>query len=307
MHPAIHPARLGDFLDILEAGSIRAAARLSGTSQPALTKSLRKLESELGVALFDRTPTGVIPTPFGQTLARRARAVRHELRLAGDEIAALAGGGPGSVAFGIGTASAILLVPAVTTQLRRQYPDLRIRIREGLPHTLLPLLRDRSLDFFLGARMAETADPAIRFQPLFNSQRCVVVRRGHPLATARTLADLRGAEWLSLPALPVLEPAAAWAGMARQMVECESPQSFAALLAETDMIGLVSRRLVADAIARGTFVELALQDPLPVFRVGLYQRRDTTPTPAAAAAMRILSQRARRVFGEARSLTATPP
>ncbi|MBL4919228.1 LysR substrate-binding domain-containing protein [Szabonella alba] len=306
MRAIIHPARLSDFLDILEAGSIRAAARLSGTSQPALTKSLRRLEAELGVPLFDRKPTGVVPTPYGQALARRARAVRHELRLAGDEIAALAGGPPGSVAFGIGTASAILLVPAVTTQLRCQYPELRIRIREGLPHTLLPLLRDHSLDFFLGARMAETADPAIRFQALFNSQRCVVVRRGHPMARVKSLAELRGAEWLSLPALPVLEPAAAWAGMARQMVECESVQSFAALLAASDMIGLVSRRLVENEIARGHVVELRLRDALPVFRVGLYQRADSPPSPAAAAAMRILSQRARRVFGDSSSLTALP-
>lgn len=296
----MHSGRLADFLAILEAGSIRAAARHHGMSQPGLTKSLRKLEAELGVELFDRTPTGVLPTIYGKSLARRARVVRAELRLAREEIEAMTGAGPGSVAFGIGTASANLLVPPTIRRLRRRYPDLHIRISEGLPHALVPMVRDRTLDFALGAQLPGVGDAAVSFRPLFLSNRTVVVRANHPLAGATTIAELADAEWLSLPALPSIDAESPWAGSVRQMVECESVHSFSALIAESDAIGLVSRRLVTDAVTRGTLIELSLADPLPSFRVGLYRRTDATPLPAAGAAIRILSAEARRVFNTPR-------
>lgn len=297
----MHSRRLEDFLSILEAGSIRAAARRHGLSQPALTKSLRKLESELGVELLARTPTGVLPTTYGKSLARRARVVRAEMRLAHEEIEAMTGASPGSVAFGIGTASANLLVPPTIRRLRRLHPELHIRISEGLPHNLVPMVRDRTLDFALGARLPGVEDTAVSFRALFYSTRTVVVRPHHPLAGATTITELAHAEWLSLPALPSIDAESAWAGNVRQMVECESYHSFSALLAESDMIGLVSRRLVADAVARGALVELSLVDPLPSFRVGLYQRVDATPIPAAAAAIKIVTGEARRVFATPRT------
>ncbi|MGA8005065.1 MAG: LysR family transcriptional regulator, partial [Burkholderiales bacterium] len=69
-----------DFIAIVEAGGIRAAARGLAVSQPALTKSLRQLETELGGVLLTRGVRGARPTEIGQAFLARARAVTVELQ-----------------------------------------------------------------------------------------------------------------------------------------------------------------------------------------------------------------------------------
>ena len=67
------------FLAIAERRSFTAAAAELNITQPALTKSIRLLEDELGVQLFRRLPRGVELTPYGASLARHARAVRVQV------------------------------------------------------------------------------------------------------------------------------------------------------------------------------------------------------------------------------------
>ena len=65
---------LRDVLAVAEQGSIRAAGRLLGTTQPAITRSIRELEHELGVSLFERHAKGIRLTDMGQVFVRRAAA-----------------------------------------------------------------------------------------------------------------------------------------------------------------------------------------------------------------------------------------
>ena len=83
--------QLNHFVAIVEAGSIRAAARAEGVSHPAMTKSLRLLEDDVGISLLRRSTRGVVCTPAGQALLARARVIRSEVRKAEEEIAVWAG------------------------------------------------------------------------------------------------------------------------------------------------------------------------------------------------------------------------
>src|SRR5205085_3276787 len=82
-------SQLSDFVSTVEAGSIRAAARARGVSHPAMSKSLRTLESEVGVPLIRRSTRGVVCTPAGRAFLGRARAIAAELRKAQEELADL--------------------------------------------------------------------------------------------------------------------------------------------------------------------------------------------------------------------------
>ena len=141
-------SRLRDFISIVEAGSIRAAARSRGVSQPTMTKSMRRLEEELRVQLVQRTRQGIVPTIAGRAFLARARAVQAELRKADEELAHLAGERGGTAAFGV-SAAAALLVPGALVRFRRQHPGAYVRIVEGAVPALLPLVRDETLDFVL--------------------------------------------------------------------------------------------------------------------------------------------------------------
>ncbi len=289
-----------DFLSILEAGSVRGASRRLSVSQPALTKSLRQLELELGVKLFQRTPTGVIPTRFGRAFSVRARTICAELRKTQEELGKLAGDKRGSVALGVGTVVTVLIVPHALREFRTEFPGARVRIMEGLPHALLPLVRDETLDLVVGARPSGPLDAAFRFRPLFRSPRAIVARKGHPQANVKSIADLAGADWLGLP------PFGHWSEMqapltppilrnARQMIECDSYNSVVALLANTDMVAILSRRLLSESYAREYLQEIKVRESLPSFSVGIFSRADTPLTPAASAMANALTTAAQHL------------
>lgn len=66
-------------LTIERFGSIRAASNDLGLSQPAVTKALRQIEGDLGVAIFKRTPLGIAATEDGLALLRRATIIQSEI------------------------------------------------------------------------------------------------------------------------------------------------------------------------------------------------------------------------------------
>jgi DNA-binding transcriptional LysR family regulator len=270
-------ARLPDFLAILEAGSVRAAARKLGVSQPALTKGLRQIETELGLKLFQRTPTGMVPTHFGMILSARARVVRAELRKIEEELSRLNEKRHGLVSVGIGAAVATLVMPSALKQFRVQFPDTRVRVVEGLSHTLLPSVRDETLDLLIGARPSGKLDGAFRFRPLFHSPRAVVARKNHPRANAKSITELADADWAGLA------PFGDWSETSvmtthplllnvRQLVECSSYNSVVALLANTDMVAILSRRQLFEPYARAYLQEIKVSEKLPAFSVGLFSR-----------------------------------
>src|SRR5688572_4235936 len=188
--------QIRDFVAVIEAGSLRAAARSLGLSQPAITKSLRQLEEELHVQLLQRNARGAAPTRAGMAFLARARAIQAELRRAEEDLAGFRGGSSGAVAFGIAPAACMLIVPDAVTQFRRRFPHAAVRIVEGVSTALLPQVRDGTLDFLVGQRPLEKPAVPLRFKPLFRTPLVVIGRQGHPLRKARSLRELLDAPWL---------------------------------------------------------------------------------------------------------------
>jgi len=293
--------QIRDFLAVVESGSIRAAARKLGVSQPGITKSVRSLEAELHVQLLQRTPHGVVPTPSGRAFLARAQVAQTELRKAEEQAVQAEGEGVGSVAFGVGPTSALQIVPEAVRHFRRQFPHARLRILEGVPRVLLPLVRDETLDLATGPRPDAKLDPALAFRPLFREDVVVVARKGHPLRNARSLAQLAGAEWLSL--IPRGSPEAAFnrafssAGLPppQPIIQCESYNTVVAVLAKSDMLGIMSRRLLAERFARDVLHEIAVAEPMPSFTVGIFTRTTPPLTRVAAAMAKAVTLAARQL------------
>ena len=93
--------QLRAMLAISESGSIQEASRLLHISQPALSKSIKELEAELGVPLLIRSNRGITVTEYGERLVRRARLILEEVRRAREEIETLKGTMDGKVAIGV--------------------------------------------------------------------------------------------------------------------------------------------------------------------------------------------------------------
>lgn len=276
------------FLAAVESGSFRAAARMLGVSPPAITKSLRQLEQELHVGLMERTRHGVVATPAGRAFVTRARVVQSELRKAEEEFAQFAGGQAGSVAFGAGPTAMVLIVPEALTQFRRQCPDARVRIVEGMGPATVPLVRDETLDFALVLRPEGKLESGLRFRPLFRDDFVIAARKGHPLRNAGSLARLVDAQWLTFsardPGLVKLEQAFSSAGLPapRSMTQCESFNSIVTLLAQTDMVAPIARRLLESPFARHALQQIPVAERMTSATRGIIIRADAPLTRVAA-------------------------
>lgn len=291
--------QIRDFLAVVECGGIRAAARKLGVSQPTITKSVRSLEDELHVQLFGRSARGLVPTASGRAFFARARVAHSELRKAEEEAAEFGGSSAGSVAFGVGPAFAALIVPQAVVRFRQQFPRARLRIVEGLARNLLPSVRDETLDFAMGLKTITAPDPALRFRPLYRNELLVAARKGHPLRDARALGELAAADWLTISTLDLpggeMERLFAAAGLPprRPVIQCESHSVMVALLAGTDMLGLMQRRMLREPFAREFLREIPIAEPVPWVTAGIFTRADTPLTRVAAAMVRHVTAVAR--------------
>jgi LysR family transcriptional regulator, regulator of abg operon len=184
-----------DVVAIAERGSLRAAARHLQLAQPALTRSVHELERELGAPLFERRARGMILTPMGQAFVRRASAVLTEVRRARDEVEQLHGGTAGKVVAGLSLAAHIALLPKALAPFRARYPQVELHLIEGWYPTLEAGLKDGGVDFYVGPRPDQEPSSELILETLFENDRIILARKGHPLAGAHSLRDLAGAEW----------------------------------------------------------------------------------------------------------------
>jgi DNA-binding transcriptional LysR family regulator len=125
----------------IEEGSLRAAARRIGVSQPALTKMIRELERSLETTLLLRSTTGVLATAQGMVLYERAIAADRELTQAVEQIRQLGGHMAGSLTIGAVPLAVMLLVPEALRTFGAEFPDIQLRIVEELYIAQLTRLR----------------------------------------------------------------------------------------------------------------------------------------------------------------------
>lgn len=291
--------QIHNFIAVVKMGSIRAAARSLHVSQPAISKSISELERELHAQLLRRMPHGVIPTSAGRAFFARVQIAHTEIRKAKEEVTQLSGEGSGSVALASGPLGMLLIVPDAVDRFHKQFPLARVRIVEAFATTFLPMVRDETLDLAIGTKTEAKLDSALKFRPLFRNDFVVAARKGHALCRARSLAELTGADWI----VPMAEGSSrleqaftnANLPLPRQVVDCGSYSTIVKLLAKTDMLAFISRRLLADSFDSGLLQRIPVAERMPSYAVGLYTRIDSPLTSLAAAMVKTITSLARDV------------
>lgn len=276
-----------DFLAVAQHGSLHAAARSTGQSQPALTKSLNRLERDLGAPLFDRHVRGMQANEFGKRFTVHARRLLAEADRARESVTQLLGERLGRVQFGISVAASLLLAPAAIQRFRQQYAEVELRSRSGLYHVFAPLLRDGQLDFAICPQPEGVPDPQLSMRRLLESQMVLVARRDHPQARVRSLAALRHASFSV--AAPSGQPgggiyqAFEQAGLGQPHIELHTDGLIdtAAFVAGSDCLALMPVALMRSGLLRERLAVVPVADELPHYTVGLFQRSTVPLTPAA--------------------------
>jgi DNA-binding transcriptional LysR family regulator len=294
--------QIRDFLAVADAGSLRAAARSLGLSQPALTKSVRQLEEELGAILVTRSVRGARLTDLGRAFLARARAVNADLRRAREEIAQMQGTREGSLAIGAAPGPALGLLPVALPRLRRRWREASILIIDISPPDVLPALREGLLDLALSVRIGALAEPVTEciVESLYLNEVAIIARCGHPLARSRSLAELTEVEWIRTgppgytPALPATFGAAGLPPP-RYRIDCESFLALSELVAHSDLLAVVPWQIATREERAGRVVRVPVREKLPAREISVFRRADVPLTPIAREFVDVLREAARRV------------
>jgi LysR family hydrogen peroxide-inducible transcriptional activator len=165
---------------VADQGSFSRAAAVCHVTQPGLSTQVRELEELLGVRLFERDRRGVIVTPAGADVVRRAR----ELLTGASELAEAARGRAeplvGPLRVGVIPTIAPYLLPSALPRVRAAYPRLKLRLREEKTHDVVDLLGRGVLDIGLLALEADTGP--MHTLPLFRDEFVLAMPAGHPFS-----------------------------------------------------------------------------------------------------------------------------
>jgi DNA-binding transcriptional LysR family regulator len=291
---------LRDFLAVVDRGSISAAAKHLGISQPALSRSIRDLERILAAPLLERTARGALLTTLGALFVRRARASVAELVRGQEEVAQHLGAEEGHVTACLSSMSHIALMPGAISKFRLRYPGVRLRIIEGTYLIHESKLLDGTIDFYVGPEPERGAAPGLQPHKLFDSTRWVLARRGHPRAKARSLRELIDADWIttSLTERPEAEFDAIFArhGLPapRIILQAESALTWITAVATSDMLTLTARQFAGSPMVRPVIERIPVHEAIDSPAIVSVQRSSIPLTPAAQYLSDLLQRESRR-------------
>ena len=181
---------------IADGGSFTAAAHLLGSSQPAISQMVRRLEDRVGTVLVERTGRSVRLTEAGEVLARHAAPVLSAIDAAEDEIAALKGLSSGRVRLMAFPSASATLVPKALAHVKAAHPGVNITFTEAEPRESLAALRAGECDLavaftYEGVDVGRGEEDVEGFVvvPLVDDEVKLAVPRSHPLAKKKS-ADL---------------------------------------------------------------------------------------------------------------------
>lgn len=197
-HPAPTLRQLRYLVALAEAGQYRRAASDLGIAQPSLSQQIAALETTLGLRLFDRGRGGVQVTPPGREVVRRARRILDEVGALSALSEELQRGLSGTLRLGSTPTIGPYFLPSVLRDLHRDFPDLRLVLRDAPPAALFAGLQDGTFDLVLTQLPA--GGERVRVRRLFREPLVLAVARDHPLARLDAIsgAELKGHDILSL-------------------------------------------------------------------------------------------------------------
>ncbi|KGK42790.1 LysR family transcriptional regulator [Nitrincola sp. A-D6] len=162
------------------------AAERCFVSQPTLSIAVKKLEDELGVALFERSKSAVRVTPVGekvvrqaQTVLEQAEAIREMAKAGKDQLASPLRVG---AIFTIGP----YLFPSLIPQVQQLAPQMPLYIEENMTETLRGKIRNGELDAIIIALPFN--EPDVLTRPVYDEPFQMVLPKGHALSKQKTIS-----------------------------------------------------------------------------------------------------------------------
>ena len=291
---------LRNMLAIIEEGSLGKAAQRLNISQPALTKSIQRLERHLGVRLFERDIRGMKPTFYAESLRGYATATCIGMAEAEGQIAALRNGTEGVITVAGPPLITTELLPPILVRLSQERPKLQVRIVAQNKSLFTDLLEGR-FSLVVAMLYNEMPKQGLTKQWLFDDRLTLAMRPDHPLAKRRKVkaADLADQKW-------VFADANTWSQhrlqlyfeqnglpIPRARIESRDPAIVKSIVMISDHIAMISRLGVEREIAAGLIKCIDIDSPLMLRPIGIVRRENELASPAVKSLIRIIEDACR--------------
>ena len=287
-----------------EQRNIHRAADALHMTQPAASKQLKDLEDMLEIQLFDRTPRGMQPTIYGETMIRHARMALTSLSLAHEDIVALKSGLSGQVEVGVIMTPGMSLLPRAISRIKQQAPLLRIGVQLETSNILLKRLQRGTLDFMVGRILDQEDRSDLLYEELAEEPVCAVTRVGHPLEAALglELKDIVNEGWILSPQGSVLrhrcdmmfrkqglEPPA-------NVVDTTAILMITSLLQQTDFLHVLPVEVARYYAQLNILSILPIELPVKMDAFGVITRRSHLLSPGARLLLDAIRETAKEMY-----------
>jgi DNA-binding transcriptional LysR family regulator len=294
------------FATVAEHGHLGRAANALGLSQPALSKSLRRLEHGLQAKVVKRTPKGVELTAEGSVLLARVSELRLSLQSIGREIADVRQGHVGHLRIGVGFAGPEQLYAAAVATLLKDVSRTSLVATVSDNDLMIPALCNGELDLIVNYLSGRFIPNGLVCEHLYDDEHVVVASRKHRLVGRKrvALADLVEERWAVsarvLTSQQRLNEAFRDAGLPPPYIafECRSPGLRLRTVASTDLLDWTSRRYVEKSELSSQLAVVPAREFEWARPIGVIYRRETYLPPIIHRLIEILRTTAKKLLIE---------
>jgi DNA-binding transcriptional LysR family regulator len=281
--------QLSAFLAIVQHGSLGRAAEHLHITQPALSRTVRRLETQLGVPLFERHTTGMRLTPFGEALHPHATLLLRGSEQATEEINALRGVARGTIRVGTMASAASMVLPLAIDNVLTHWPQLQVRILEGVGDVMTTALLNYEIDLAICITLPEYENICPVADCEWTDNSFVIASTHHPLRKKRKLRleDLLEQRWVMSPrgTSPSDELVALLSqhglGMPNVVVETRSIIAIKSLIAHAGFLGWMAESMFHAEKKAGLIAPLPIAGATAQRRLSVFRRRQgMLPGPA---------------------------
>jgi DNA-binding transcriptional LysR family regulator len=294
------------FRAIADGRNFSRAGDQVGLSQPAVSRSIHELESQLGLKLLDRTTREVVLTEAGQSLALRLARVLDELDQALAEVHGMAGARRGKVRVASSPTLSANLMPACIAECARREPEIEFVLLDRIQQDVLDSVRAGEVDFGVVVEPHGTDD--LHCEAILDDPFCLVMPPGHRLAARASV------RWAALDGEPLvlLDHASGSRrlideALAAHGAHCEVRQQVGHPTTVFRMVeqGIGISVMPALAMPPMSLPALVVRPLLPKIKrsIMLVHRRNRAPSPLAQRVWRLIRDETAK---HGRSLTGGP-
>ncbi|MEL5362226.1 LysR family transcriptional regulator [Serratia ureilytica] len=283
------------FVAIARHGSFSRAGEAIGLTQSAISHSVKELETEVGVRLLDRTTREVVLTDAGLRLANRVERLLDELQAALLDARSFGVQRSGTVRVATSQTISAHLMPQCIAAGEREYPEIRIMLRDQAQQQVLHSVRNAEVDFGIVVDPVQAVD--LECEAVLHEPFLLLCRDDHPFATQQAVrwSALNGCRLVlqdyASGSRPLIDSALRQQGVEAQVVqEIGHPATLFPMVAEG--IGISIFPALALPLPEGGRLRVRRLVPEINRALMLVRRKNRSLTPAAEAIWQVARQQA---------------